>query len=321
MKKCPSCDIIYPDKENFCISCGAMLVPLMEKHMRKETKERETKKLEKKIMALEGGIKRLNSLEGLVRKNKERIDKIKFLPKNEVISLLDNVSELREKMENLDEKLSEMKPIRLSGGRKNVFVKSMESLQKDIARLDLRITNLSKRLGKKPEKFRDIPSEIQQELEKQISNAANDLRKEISGFIGDIRKTKEEIEKIKEWKKDLNEIKTQLKTLDVNRLENEFENINKRMDDINRKTHNKINVAESRIIELDDRIKDMEALTDSIKNLDTENITRKLEGIKTKTEWLEGRLESLNLEELIKRIEELEEELREARSSSPLILE
>jgi chromosome segregation ATPase len=148
MKSCPKCNVSYQDIENYCIECGTRLVvkkpkeriktvikhvkppkdiPILkrkieklEKVMAKPPKPEIPEELKSKINKLEKRISsidipvlesRINKLEGelkRIEKSAKRIEKIKFLPKEETISLLSKVNELEQKLVSVSEIVSRL---------------------------------------------------------------------------------------------------------------------------------------------------------------------------------------------------------------------
>ncbi len=62
-------------------------------------------------------------------------------------------------------------------------------------------------------------------------------------------------------------------------------------------------------------------LSEIIENLDAESLLRDIESMKTKSQWLEQKIEKLNLKGLYDKIEELEHTLRLLKVSSPYVVE
>ena len=65
----------------------------------------------------------------------------------------------------------------------------------------------------------------------------------------------------------------------------------------------------------------LQGLEEKIKGVNTENISRDLEILKTKTKWLENQVEGLNIKPIHDRIVELESELKKVSGSSPIVME
>jgi predicted DNA-binding protein YlxM (UPF0122 family) len=162
MKRCVSCDKTYDDSLSFCINCGKSL----------ELEAKEQPQAKDVTVPLK---KKINSLEKEMGKNSAKVGKLASLPFEELVTLVDDVSCLREDMEALSESISAMTPVRVSGSRKAVFISRLEDMQHDMERMDTRITNLSKRLDGKKSMIPGSQEDVGDIIESKVMEAGQKL--------------------------------------------------------------------------------------------------------------------------------------------------
>ncbi len=151
---------------------------------------------------------------------------------------------------------------------------------------------------------------------------------EISKFLGAIRKNRESIERIENRirdferiKKALMEMKKPVKEKVTEEIFREFEKINEAIEQNaakNNKFYKKINNWAGNVNTKIEELKKLEIL---FKKMNAEHMTRDMESLKTKMQWLEENIEKINLKPLYTKIKEIEQELRATHVASPLVIE
>jgi uncharacterized coiled-coil protein SlyX len=143
-------------------------------------------------------------------------------------------------------------------------------------------------------------------LFKKMSKSASPRR--IMKLESEIRKTKEMLEDldVKDLEKDV-----------FGRVEQISRDISKSLEEQRKSIEN----TEIELSALKKSLDDFQSYEKGFIKMDTANLLRDVESLKTKTQWLELELEKINIRPLMERLDELEARLNSLRISQPMIIE
>jgi len=159
--------------------------------------------------------------------------------------------------------------------------------------------------------------------QKDLSGQYRFLRSEVDKLFEEVLKNKEKMQEIHALAKEIKAIKGEIDAnmASVNAIRNELEQFKatiesglKKQDDFRKNV----------LTDIESLKKDVQALGNretEIESLDIKGIKRDLEALKEKSAWIEEKLESIKLNDVMNMIAELENKIENLRISSPLIIE
>lgn len=75
------------------------------------------------------------------------------------------------------------------------------------------------------------------------------------------------------------------------------------------------------ITSLKKKLNELKGLEDVLSNTDVKSLTRNIEVLRTRSQWIEDRLEKFSITPLLEKIKELEIQVNSIKASSPLVME
>jgi len=235
----------------------------------------------------------IKNIMGYIKANEEHLNEMenrlsKFMSKTDIEKLL----EFKEELKKLEEKVDKIESGPVVPPISSLPKKGMGRLLRKINDTDNNIKEMKKELEKEKKEnavtraqmakfFKDTKQELER-IEETESKDVVGIEKNVSKEIARLRESmKETLQENKEQK----EMK-----------ENEFKTIKRDMDQV-------------------------KIFRKKKKKMDIEDISRNLESVKTKTQWLEQKIEELDLKPLFEKVERLENLLKTVRVSTPYVIE
>jgi len=259
-----------------------------------------------------------------VDKKAERMGKLKFIPKEDALSIVKEISDMEKKISDLNTSITR-------------FREEMPRTEHILMEIEERLKETSGALfAKQQHQLEEMQRKINmiearvEGTEKDIEEAVERMKKggveaEISRFLRDVNENKQKIAKLEEMKRDFEEMKKRSASFNAQEIKEnilmDFEKINTNLVESIEKKKSEIQRLEQETAQMREGIESLKNLEGKIKGIDSETITRDLEILKTKTKWLEEQIEDLNIKPLHDRIQELETDLKRVTSSSPLVVE
>jgi len=156
-------------------------------------------------------------------------------------------------------------------------------------------------------------------LNKQLQNPAppEALRqdKEIA-ILREIKEMQVEIENLK--KATLSE--TNIRTLEED-LFREFQHLKKEVKESVEKNRHAVDKMEADIKFIKEDIGRIMSLEEEMSRINAKSVTRDIESLKAKSHWLETHMKGFNVDPIIEKIQEIEDNIKIMKASQPLILE
>ena len=344
MKTCARCGKDFPDSDNFCMLCGGRLAV---KQMDTDQLQKKMGILEKKMVQiskpapsddLDDIMDKISNLEqkvgsvaesfkdslSQVDRKAERMGTLKFMPKEEAVSITDDLGKLESKMEELSEAFS-----RLRSGipTREQIVSAMEEKMKQTGGVFL--TKQQHDLEEMKVRLEMMESRVQgteRDMEEEIERLKKGMGEgEMRRFLGEVNENRRRIAELEGMRKEFEDMKKRSASFNAQEMKEnilgEFEKINNELVESIEKKRNEMQRMEQETAAMREGIMSLKGLEERVKGMDSEGITRDLEILKTKTKWLEEQIEGLNIRPLHDRMQELEAELRRVTSSSPMIVE
>lgn len=348
MKKCPKCGKKYHDSDNFCIECGAMLRPeggqvpqhtkelqkkvsILEKKITKMPKPapaRDVGSLKSKVATLEKKMgDSTSTLKASIRdvdKKAEMLGKVKVTPESDSVTIVNEISSLQKKIDELNQSIS---ALRTQMPRSEHILMEIEEKLRNTSgaiftKQEHEIGEMKKRLQMMETRVQEAEKNVEEDIEKMKRQSAES---ELPKFLNEVKENKKKIEALEAMKTEFDEIKKRSASFNAKEMKEniltEFEKINTDLVESIEKKRSEIERIEEETARMRDGIESLKNIEDKIKGMDSENISRDLEILKTKTKWLEEQVEGLNMKPLHERIKELELELKRVTSASPLVVE
>jgi len=346
MKTCIKCGKDYPDIDNFCISCGAKLQKkkLLEHSPMDSHIHKRVERLEKTVKAIphkpsyvhvlrkrmDNFEKQMGSTASTLRTSLEEIDKkadrlsqVKFMPKQDAMSIVRELTLLDKKITGLKESI---KGLRSDMPKAEHILGDIE--QKLVETRGTLFTRQQHELEEMARKIGMLETRMQ-ENEKDIEEGIDKLRKgggaDISRFLSTVNDNKNRIKEMEGMKQEFEEMKKRSASFNAQEIrENiltDFEKINTNLVETVEQKKSEIHRIEQETAQMREGIESLMKLEDKVKGVNAEGITRDLEILKTKTKWLEEQIEGLDIKPIHERICELETDLKRITSSSPMVLE
>jgi len=348
MKKCPKCGKSYPDIDNFCISCGARLETrkLLEGPSREPAHIiKRVNTLEKKISAiprkpnyvhvlgkrLENFEKRMgettstlkSSLKEVDRKA-ERLGHVKFMPKQDALSIVRELSLLDRKISDLNSSINGLRSDMPKAEHilEEIEQRLIETKGTLFTRQQHELEEMSKRIGMIEARIEENEKDIEEGIERIRKEAQG---RDISRFLSAVNDNKKRILKLEEMKKSFDEIKKRSASFNAREIKenilSDFEKINNNLVNSIEQKKSEIQRIEQETARMREGIESLKGLEEKVKGVNAEGISRDLEILKTKTKWLEEQIEGLDIKPIHDRVRELELDLKRITNSSPLVLE
>lgn len=187
-----------------------------------------------------------------------------------------------------------------------------------VTKKDASLGSTIKRLvvAEQEKKFSEFDQRLT-ELEEGIKHVLN--------YMKDNERSLQEIEsrltsgltKSPDMKRMKDELKSELSDISSSPGNSKYTEIKKILE----KNNQIIEKSTEEIYSLKQRIDSFKDLEDILKGTDIKTLGRNLEILRTRSQWLEDRLEKFNVQPILEKIEEIEVAIKSLQASSPLIME
>lgn len=303
--------------------------------------EKEIEKINKKSKEIDVFLKRKDELDKLKDGLKEIKDNISLMMKdnkknfsddNDYKKLAINISDNSKRIESIREKLNNLdknNPKAPLPPPQKIPDKILSDIKNNSEGIEyLRKMHISKE-AEHSKNFSLLSNKIDhnartiENLMKELSLSLNSPENKDKSFRGvqksDMESVYKQIEKIRE------EVKSKIDEKNAHEFENdvfrEIENMHKNIKNVFDENKEYFRRFNTEISSFNDKIKKLETCAGSLENIDADRIHRDLEMVKSKQHWIENNIHEFNLEPLHEKIKELEKEIHNLRTNSPLIIE
>lgn len=156
-----------------------------------------------------------------------------------------------------------------------------------------------------------------------IKKVLKDTQKEFSGFLVDLKKNRDRIEKLESMAPEVNELRKKFNSMDFKGLTDEIYRQFERMNGIVKENEDKI---EGMVGQNDMRIKDLEKMmgkiSDALGKISVlDEVRRDSEALRQKVEWIEKRLDEMDMSPVMEMVSNVEQKIDRLRMNSPYIIE
>ena len=209
---------------------------------------------------------------------------------------------------------------------------SSESMEKDIDALQGRIRKLLE--NSQEDEFEEMKGRTKKIIDESISSLRNEMKRkidemekervDIASFLAEIKKNRGMIEKVSERLDLLEEPGNKGGISDTSATDDVRKELEKIKYDVRQNTTKNaeaIRNMESELANIMERTNEITSLGNATAGFDIKGMARDIEALKQRTIWLQENIEKLNMQPLLERIREIEEEMRMSRRDPPLVIE
>ena len=174
-----------------------------------------------------------------------------------------------------------------------------------------------------------------EEIEERVEAKFNELRSELetkatsdsdmAPLIAGLKETKERMNRLESGMTRLENLYRKTEGLDQEKLwstlQAEIDRLSAELKEQAAKDRDRIEDLQSQLSGVKDVFKELRHIHEALKGVDVVAVARDIESIKQKLSWIEQNQKPAGIDELMERLEDVEAQLKGARSGSPLVIE